>query len=127
MQVTNEKLANQYNMVKINEDIKAVATSINEKLPSIEDYNELKNRIENLDKKVLSGSSVPTYFSASTSKHFTTVHGSIPFPIIIAESNSGFDGQSGTLTVKMSGLYYFTVTVMKMSSTTTRIFLMHND
>ena len=89
-------------MVKINEDIKAEATSINdqmknkisrsefneldakikvaEKIPSIEDYNKLQNRIENLDNKV--------------SDHFTTVHESIPFPIVIDESNSGFDGHT---------------------------------
>jgi len=80
-----------------------------------------------LIKGFLSNTNVPAYFFGSTTGHFMELKQPIPFQKIIAESNSGFDGSTGTMTTKKHGLYFITVTVMKKASSTTRIFLMHND
>lgn len=79
-----------------------------------------------MDKRISSGTSVPSYFTASCKTNFATVGQAIPFTTMLTESNSGFDPAKGTMTTKISGLYFFTVSVMKASGSTTRIFLMHN-
>ena len=94
----------------------------NPNLPTIEQFNEFKNQLENLGK-----ANTPAYFSANPIRDFATNGQPIPFEKIISESNSGFDGPTGTMTTKISGLYHFSASIMKTSGRSTMLLLMHNE
>ena len=89
---------------------------------SIEKFNQLEKQLDSMDKVQPS-----VYFTATANSHFTTDDHIIPFPTIVSDSNSGFDGGSGVLTVKVGGVYNFLVILMKNHHASLHFGLMHND
>ena len=96
-----------------------------EKVPNENDLNELRSKLNDIknDKE----DTVQAYFTAKGTSTFSTGGQPLPFSQILAQSNSGFDGSTGTMTVKLGGLYHFSASVMSSGSSTVDMSLMHND
>lgn len=90
-------------------------------------FNQLESRMNEFDKSVQLPFQLPVYFTVHRNSHFNTANQVIPFPIVVTESNSGFDASSGILTVKVPGVYLFVVTLMKYSSSGVNFSLYHNS
>ena len=107
----------------------------------VDEFNELfdtkmqamatQKDIEELQSKLDDVTSQPqsevAYFTATPKSSFGTSGQPIPFPIIVNENNSGFDGSTGVMTTKIKGLYHFSASIMADSSHNIHAHLMHND
>ena len=88
---------------------------------SIEQFNQLEKQIE------MPAVEPTVYFTAHPTAHFSSGDNIIPFPTIVADSNSGYVGATGVVTIKISGVYNFVVTLMKFYNNNLDYGLFHNE
>jgi len=69
---------------------------------------------------------VSSYFSATSHGGTTSTNAPIPLPVIISEHQSGFNGATGIMTVKIPGAYFWNCVFMT-NSMGTHIRLVHSD
>jgi len=89
------------------------------------DIEELQSKLD--DVTISQPVSEVAYFTATPTSNYATNGQPIPFPRIVNEKNSGFDGSTGVMTTKIKGLYHFSASIMADSSTNLDVHLMHND
>ena len=118
---------NQNNIEENQNKIEESQNKIEENQNNIEEnqnnIEENQNNIEENQNKI----SEVAYFTATPTAHFSTGGQPIPFPNIVNEQNSGFDGSTGVMTTQIKGLYHFTASIMADSSAQLDVYLMHNN
>jgi len=128
-QTVDQLNANQLAISQQQTELRTAQSAVKDRLDGIEHrpkqndnddrFSDLEAKIKSLETTVdnirASSTNDPVFFSANPTKSFGTNGQPVPFDKMLAESNSGFDGSSGIMTVKIAGIYHFVATVMPYS------------
>lgn len=125
-------------VVSEQEEIKKSVADMKTRVSKVEDIEDhsrkleekVKNLAEKIDAlekaKVSRNENVSSYFSATSHTETTSTGTPIPLPVIISEHQSGFNGNTGIMTVKIPGVYFWNCAFMTWGLST-HIRLMHKD
>jgi len=114
---------------ELKQSLSAVESQQKELQRSVTDMKEkdesLEEKIESL-KKDYAFLSAKAYFSAK-SHSALPLNSPIPFPVSISEHESGFNGNTGIMTVKIPGTYFWNCQFLKHANNYVHIVLMHDN